>query len=148
MGDNVKMREADSLMVCRCDNCEENTILKENQRSYFDDVTDFKKFEDLQYMMLPPRVLGYILGRKRWVELDVNLLKNAKAPNANSLDRLQMNQKRKDLIRDLIKFHAAGHEEKAKMQDLNKQKGNGLVILLHGKIYACLDVELKAHLIS
>lgn len=135
MGDNVKIREARGGMVCRCDHCEENTRLQNGQRSYFDSVTDSTKFEPLQYMMLPPRVLGYILGRKRWVELDVKLLKDAKSPNADSLKRLKMPEKRKELIRDLIKYHANGNEQRPKMEDLNKQKGNGLVILFHGKIH-------------
>lgn len=89
--------------------------------------------------MLPPRVLGYWLSRKRWVELDVRYVSIVKdKTNDSSFQKLQMSKNKKQLIRDLVKNHASGNGKAPMMTDLNNVKGRGLVILLHGESFRFL----------
>lgn len=48
--------------------------------------------------------------------------------------RLELNRPQKNLIEKLVTCHVSGSENKNRaMNDLSQGKGNGLVILLHGR---------------
>ena len=142
MGDAAMSSEDDD--ECRCSTCSVNKALQENQKTYWDDVTPGDKFEDLQFQLCPPRVLGYHLGSKTWVELNVVLdeeerkgkyLKDIEQlTSAEAFDKLQLVSSQKALVRDLVQSHASGTMNKPLMEDIMKGKGKGLVILLHGKL--------------
>ena len=84
-------------------------------------------------MMLPPRVLGYWLSRKRWVELNVeNVISNQRRIDETSFNQLQLSPAKKGLIKSLVRNHGSGEGPQRQMTDLNPEKGNGLIILLHG----------------
>lgn len=54
--------------------------------------------------------------------------------DTTSFDKLELNRTPKKLIRDLVIYHTSGSENQDRvMSDLSQGKGNGLVILLHGK---------------
>lgn len=137
---------------CRCSTCSANKAFQGNQRTYWDDVTPEVKFEDLQLQLCPPRVLGYHLGNKTWVELNITLdekqeekrkgkfLKDImQLTSGEAFEKLQLVPSQKTLVRDLVQSHVSGTLDKPLMEDIMEGKGKGLVILLHGK--SCLVAE-------
>ncbi|KAH7128015.1 hypothetical protein B0J13DRAFT_143063 [Dactylonectria estremocensis] len=125
--------------ACRCSVCQENFELNESQRSHYDLEPDKirEEFSDpTQYLLCPPRVLGYHLSRKRWVELKVTEVKDIKQRvDTSAFDYLQMESvKSKELLKSLVMSHwnTKRSDNKGKMQDLMKGKGESLVILLYG----------------
>ncbi|KAH0548597.1 hypothetical protein GP486_007859, partial [Trichoglossum hirsutum] len=132
-----KIYYSDGDHECHCANCLANTDLKENQKFGYDSVSRTDKFEDTQYLICPPRVLGYHLHGKKWVELEVSKVKSIKNKNIkNAFESLELKADQKLLIESLVKSHTSGkgHQPGGKpfMEDFMKGKGNGLVILLHG----------------
>ena len=91
-----------------------------------------------QLMCLPPRVLGYALKQKTWVQLLVDhLRKPNKADESTFEKKLQLDQDAKDIISKAVRAHERGKETgedgRAKgLQDFAPGKGKGLVIMLHG----------------
>lgn len=80
-------------------------------------------------MMLPPRVLGYELNGKRWVQLHVNYLQQPNGADRNNFEfKLKISEENKELIRKSVVTHA-----KANIMDYIPDKGRGLVILLWGQ---------------
>lgn len=125
--------------ACRCSVCQENFELNESQRSHYDLEPHQirEEFADpTQYLICPPRVLGYHLSRKRWVELKVTEVKDIKKRvDTSAFDYLQMESvKSKELLKSLVMSHwnRKRSDNKGKMQDLMKGKGESLVILLYG----------------
>lgn len=126
--------------ACRCSVCQENFELNESQRSHYDLEPHQirEEFADpTQYLICPPRVLGYHLSRKRWVELKVTEVKDIKKRvDTSAFDYLQMESvKSKELLKSLVMSHwnTKRSDSKGKMQDLMKGKGESLVILLYGR---------------
>ncbi|RYP63750.1 hypothetical protein DL769_006877 [Monosporascus sp. CRB-8-3] len=127
-------------------------------RTRFDDpkVAQAKNWESEQYLICPPRVLGYILQEKQWAQLQVSKLESLAAEDDNSAwnsrlklaDDVNRDKKRKGkkdnnstkaLLLDLVRSHTSttmrkGEEEKEtlKVDDIIPDKGKGLVILLYG----------------
>jgi hypothetical protein len=82
---------------------------------------------DEQLMMLPPRVLGYALASKQWVQLQVMEVKTpGKTDQDNFNSKLILDDKYKRLIRNAVKAHGNGNN----IKDYIAGKGKGLVILL------------------
>ena len=98
-----------------------------------------EKLTPEQLLCCPPRVLGYALKQKTWVQL---LVKHLEQPDKADLqtfkDKLQLDDDAKDLISNSVIAH-----EKAKSRGRNGQhrgledhasgKGRGLVIMLYGR---------------
>ncbi len=59
-----------------CSDCQVNTGLTERYRTRFDtpECAGAKEWHPEQYLLCPPRVLGYILQEKQWAQLQVSLL--------------------------------------------------------------------------
>ena len=134
------MRFWNDVKACRCSICQQNPDLSENQKAHYDlEPSEIHKefSEATQYMLCPPRVLGYHISRKRWVELKVTEVKDAKQKtDPKAFNRLQMGSpKSKELLRSLVVSHwdKKRDESGTKVQDLMKGKGESLVILLYGK---------------
>ena len=122
---------------CHCGSCGDNELLKENQRRGYDDWDPKKNgqgpFCDEQYLLCPPRVLGYHLESRTWLELDVEELRIISQPASDSaFKKLQLQKPLKELIENLVKSHTSGTGKEPLMEDIVKGKGQGLVILLHG----------------
>lgn len=134
MGDVNFVIDDDDSESCKCTLCSANDKLKENQKPHYDQVSNAAGWDETQLLICPPRLLGYHLKGKRWVELDVNNVKNIKKlKDTTSFEQLQLNRPQKNLIQNLVACHASGSENKNRtMSDLSQGKGNGLVILLHG----------------
>ncbi len=132
------LRFSSNTKACRCSICQHNFALNANQRSHFDlDPDHFAdEFEDvLQYLLCPPRVLGYHLSQKAWVELKVKNVRDiTQRVDTSPFDSLQMESTRiKGLLKRLVMSHwKKRNGNKRRMQDLIKGKGESLVILLYG----------------
>lgn len=59
---------------CACSDCLDNEELRAKYRTHFDSPSRTKAWEDEQYLICPPRVLGYILEEKQWAQLQVSSL--------------------------------------------------------------------------
>jgi len=135
----LTLADEDEDDECRCAVCMADGGPKDNQK-YDWDANDGTKenFCREQYLICPPRVLGYHLMEKKWVELRVDRVQDIeKRQMTNAFDKLQLTQKKKDLIRELVWSHTNDKimemsSPRSKMNDLTKGKGEGLVILLHG----------------
>lgn len=124
---------------CRCAACQSNIVLRTNQRRDYDDWDPKKAkkknmvFSDEQYLICPPRVLGYHLTTRTWLELNVEEVQDIPQPVSNAqFKRLQLQHTYKKLIQNLVQSHTSGNGKLPLMEDVVKGKGQGLVILLHG----------------
>lgn len=145
----AEFRENDD--ECKCSTCKGNAALKLSQKVHYDGATADREFDELQYMICPPRVLGYHLESKTWLELNVGkrlddgddndktvkkgelYLSDMVHPiRTKAFDKLQLAKTQKTLIKDLVQSHASGTNPKRLMDNIMEGKGRGLVILLHG----------------
>lgn len=138
---------------CGCIDCRENEGLKAGYRTRFDEEERQKgKWEDEQYMLCSPRVLGYILVDKQWAQLQVSLLQSIpeKDPNDSWSTRLKLadGEKTKNMILDLVKGHGTSdppQDDGLEVDDIISKKGKGLVILLYGKTSLTSDHVILRH---
>ncbi|KAK2058630.1 P-loop containing nucleoside triphosphate hydrolase protein [Colletotrichum caudatum] len=146
---------------CGCSDCQENDGLVKRYRTRFDDrkfVKPDSTWDDEQYLMCPPRVLGYILQQKQWAQLQVTQLQFLKAENqgtawesrlklADDIDNTKIKRGKKEenttkaLLLDLVRSHASTtarknnveeEDDKLEVNDIISGKGKGLIILLYG----------------
>jgi hypothetical protein len=129
---------------CDCSVCRGNDELKALFKWNYDDPSNLTtQWEDLQLMLCPPRVLGYILGEKQWAQLDIG--KVIEIPEVLPDDpfdsQLQLageegGKDTKDLLKGLVRNHGLGvlkgGSQGSEVQDIVPDKGKGLVILLYG----------------
>ncbi|KAI1478891.1 hypothetical protein K445DRAFT_302869 [Daldinia sp. EC12] len=124
----------DASNECTCSQCRDNMALAETYHRDFDEALGTEDWTDLQFMLLPPRMLGYILREKQWAQLHIDNIKPIKDNDStfksslhlkgdSSLSGLQM----KELLLDLVRTHDQGQ-----VADLVQDKGKGLVILFYG----------------
>jgi hypothetical protein len=136
MGDLVFSGRDDE---CRCAACQGNIALRNNQRRDYDlwdpeiAKKENKQFSEEQYLICPPRVLGYHLTTRTWLELTVDELQDIPQPVSDAqFRRLQLQLTYKNLIQNLVQSHTNRSGKEPLMEDIVKGKGKGLVILLHG----------------
>lgn len=125
---------------CGCNDCRGNIAMQAGYRSTFDDDKHQTEWDDEQYMLCPPRVLGYSLRDKQWAQLQVSVLKIIPDYDVNNSwnTRLKLadGEKTKDMILELVKGHensAPSQNEGLEVDDVVARKGKGLVILLYGR---------------
>ncbi|KAF5590034.1 AAA family ATPase [Fusarium pseudoanthophilum] len=138
---------------CLCSDCQLNTGLRARSRSHFDDAEFIsrKEWDDEQYLICSPRVLGYILKEKQWAQLLVSNLKYIPQQDREDLlGRLKLaddeapktrkgNGGTKKLLLDLVTSHTSAKtqrddedEQDLDIDDIIPDKGKGLIILLYG----------------
>ncbi|KAI1110010.1 hypothetical protein F5Y14DRAFT_444327 [Nemania sp. NC0429] len=83
--------------------------------------------DDKFIYLMPLTIKGYNLKKKKWVDLDVDKIKEV-TWNRTAFESLVINPKTKRLIQALISNQIEGE----KSTDLITGKGNGLIMLLHG----------------
>lgn len=125
-----ELERYDKSLECNCTECratfEEVYCYSWDGRGGSDDE---QPLTDEQYLLCPPRVLGYSLSMKKWVQMAVKDLHQAeKADDTNFERKLQLNKEYKDIIRKSVESH-----RKANIADYTKGKGKGLVVLLWGR---------------
>jgi hypothetical protein len=123
--------------------------LRKRLKTDYDDVQpdengDWPPFEEEQLLICPPRVQGYALLKKMFVEMDVNKLHEIPAEqrrNEEAFSKLVLPtgaewKDVKNVIQWLIEYHTRdpppGTDIPGRLKDLVDGKGQGLVILLHG----------------
>jgi hypothetical protein len=135
---------------CTCSDCQCNESLALKYRTRFDTMETQRKkiWEDEQYMLCPPRVLGYILRDKQWAQLQVSLVTDIPPEDSGNAweSRLQLadDEKTKDLLFDLVASHISSTSRQTEktmdrsleVDDIIPGKGKGLVILLYGMVFA------------
>ncbi|KAF4462794.1 AAA family ATPase [Fusarium albosuccineum] len=139
---------------CLCSDCHQNAALGKRYRRHFDETkfVRMKDWEEEQYLICPPRVLGYILKDKQWAQLQVSLLFPIVQHDSNALlSRLKLaddgaglrtqkgDNSTKTLLLDLVRSHTstttykdAEDKESLDVDDIIPGKGKGLIILLYG----------------
>ncbi|PQE03101.1 P-loop containing nucleoside triphosphate hydrolase protein [Rutstroemia sp. NJR-2017a BVV2] len=125
---------------CRCQDCQGNTGLRAKYRSKFDEKECQEGiWDEEQYMLCPPRVLGYVLRDKQWAQLQVTSLNPIPKhdPNNSWSTRLQLadGDETKKMILNLVNGHGTTEsvegENPLVVDDIVAKKGKGLVILLY-----------------
>lgn len=138
---SVGFVQAADYTLCNCQDCQENVAMARCFRTRFDTRgRQNDDWEDEQYLLCPPRVLGYFLRDKQWAQFQVTLLKKIpmKDPNDSWSKRLKLadGDETKKLILDLVSTHGSGESSLGKhgleVNDIVPNKGKGLVILLYG----------------
>ena len=126
---------------CQCLECQGNTVWDSVYRNRFDKDAHQKVWEEEQFMLCPPRVLGYILSDKQWAQLRVTGLREIpKEGGDRSWDRVKLadGDRTKNMILDLVNGHGTSDSTDGDnglvVDDIVAKKGKGLVILLYGEI--------------
>ena len=126
---------------CGCLECQNNAALNLIYRTRFDGDTGHKEWEEEQYLLCPPRILGYVLRDKHWAQLQVICLGDIPAENPdNSWGRIKLadGEETKEMILDLVNGHGTSaskdDDNGLTVDDIVAKKGKGLVILLYGEI--------------
>ena len=89
------------------------------------------------YILYPPRFLGYSTKEKLWGQFAVDYTSNAQPKKTTPFrDNLQLNEEYKKLILALVNEHEGRHEDtngdRVQVRDVVKDKCKGLVLLFHG----------------
>lgn len=89
-----------------------------------------------EYLLYPPRVLGYSTKEKIWGQFGVDQTKKVEVPESDLFEeKLQLNKVYKRMIDALVKDHGKRRDKKnhrKEVEDIVDNKGKGLVLLFHG----------------
>lgn len=150
-GRNGALTPSDDRPDCGCSDCRQKNIeLMHRYRRKFDKNAKAKVWDDDQYLICPPRVLGYVLREKQWAQLQVSLLHPIPVDDETDAwnSRLQLaDPKTKKVLYDLVCSHTSpastenGHDKMLEVDDIVPGKGKGLVILLYGKPQCSISIH-------
>ena len=128
---------AQAWSFCACATCFENQALMDTIRCYYDDIDGSKEFDDEQYLICPPRVLGYFTVKKTWSQLLAEDIRYIEKNIGDAFKKLILDDQRKTLIESLASKHGEDSEDgegsASQAEDIIEGKGKGVVILLHGQ---------------
>jgi hypothetical protein len=119
-------------------------ILGENEPwftgEYFGNESDTKDHEPGpdQFLLYPPRILGYSTREKIWGQFNVDHTSDVPDPSISLFkEKLQLDENYKSMIQALVEEHGTrgsqNDPDRVKVKDVVEDKGKGLVLLLHGK---------------
>ncbi|KAI1753930.1 hypothetical protein F4782DRAFT_494461 [Xylaria castorea] len=109
-------------------------VFKDMYRFEWDRHPPNREMSPEQLLCCPPRVLGYALKQKTWVQLLVRHLDRPnKADDSTFKNELQLDDDAKDLILKSVQAHARTGERDQALDDFAPEKGRGLVIMLYGQ---------------
>lgn len=133
---------------CTCVDCQKDTAVHAVFRTRFDQDSCQEKWEEEQFLLCPPRILGYILRDKQWAQLQVTSLADIPKQNLDqSWDRVKLadGEETKEMILKLVNGHGTVDsrydDSGLAVDDIVAMKGKGLVILLYGEIAQPSTVE-------
>ncbi|KAF2236692.1 P-loop containing nucleoside triphosphate hydrolase protein [Viridothelium virens] len=129
-----EMRRWTGMPVSDCTACRSDPWRKKTYRFDWDRITPRRKLTNEQALCCPPRVLGYSMEKKKWMQLHVDNVKDWSLSSKNNVFEkdLQLDQNYKDLIQKSVKSHETTKEQNRGIDDFAEGKGKGLVILLYG----------------
>lgn len=114
---------------CNCGPC---TSLRKELLGEFPVLEDGQKpfLKDTQFKFCPPRVFGFNMKQKQWVQMLVdNVDEISQDGRRDAWDKLEMKDGSKRMLERLVRQH---DEMVSYVTDLVPGKGNGLIALLHG----------------
>ncbi|KAK4554116.1 hypothetical protein LTR86_008957 [Recurvomyces mirabilis] len=131
---------SDDVWNCMCADCQDNEGRNRLKPQYdgMNGVDDRDLWEDLQFQLCAPRVLGYVLKDKAWAQFAVSKLTHMSQEEEKTvmsklvLDGDDGGQSQKDLLLNLVKHHGMKDSSKYSLDDIVVDKGKGLVFLLYG----------------
>ena len=90
------------------------------------------------FMLFPPRLLGYSTKEKMWGQFGVDQTSPAPGKQPKMFQKqLQLEDRYKAMIQALVDEHEGRGEmdlgDRTQIKDIVKDKGKGLVLLLHGQ---------------
>ena len=96
-----------------------------------------KELDEEDYILFPPRFLGYSTKEKIWGQFSVDKTIEAGGKDPSKFEReLQLSGKYKNLIQALVYEHEGKAQEdsskRTEVKDIVSDKGKGLVLLFHG----------------
>ncbi|KAL6808535.1 hypothetical protein J3E69DRAFT_351625 [Trichoderma sp. SZMC 28015] len=126
----------------RRDNLTVDTFLRNRLRGSrnFEANAQALKLRDEDLVLLPKRMFAYALRERRFMPVDLNLLKPIRR-EAGVFENLRIHSDYKDVVRSLVMSHFRKKQLERRYvdastegpgQDLIAGKGRGLVVLLHG----------------
>jgi hypothetical protein len=111
---------------------------KSTDKSFHDTDNQKEGETEEDFILYPPRLLGYSTKEKVWGQFNVSSTTNVK-PASLSLfaDSLQLDENYKKMIESLVTDHGglkegSGQSDKVRVKDVVDGKGKGLVLLFHG----------------
>ena len=113
-------------------------VFKDIYRFTWDEHQSSQDLTPEQFLCCPPRVLGYALKQKTWVQLLVEHLEQPDEADLQTFNnKLQLDEDAKKLISDSVKAHEQAKQSGKKgilrgLEDFAAGKGRGLVIMLYG----------------
>ena len=102
---------------------------------------------DEQFLLCPPRALGYAMSQKTWAQFDIAKLQKPKGSTKNTFeDELQLNKSLKQLIYKSVMAHETGKKKNMEghdmgVEDFAQGKGKGLTIMLYGDSHSFSKVS-------
>ncbi|KAI4256793.1 MAG: hypothetical protein L6R42_006015, partial [Xanthoria sp. 1 TBL-2021] len=122
--------------ACKCQLCLDNTSNLSQWMCGFadEDMGNISADEDINYLLLPARLLGYCFNTKVWAQFHVNRVKAIKIPDAKKeMEKLIFPEESDSVKEDLgILIEQHGSTKLPMIVDPIEGKGAGLVVLLHG----------------
>lgn len=128
-----------------------NSVLIDDAPSKFDEALkeNGASKENLEqhcqdFLMLPPRILGYATGEKVWGQFGLDQISSPAGKNPKKFEEdLVLDSRYKDLIEALVESHTASNDDRGTpIKDIVADKGKGLVLLLHGT-YSTFSIYLR-----
>jgi hypothetical protein len=95
---------------CGCSTCQKNDVLRKTLKFDYDKVeatVPLDKWEEEQFLICPPRVMGYSMRHSHWAQLQVEEVKTAVIDrDEDTFDhKLFLNKDTKKIIKDLVVNH-------------------------------------------
>jgi hypothetical protein len=152
--------------------CQSNEAMREVLKNKYDNVSKtesgWQKFDDEQRLICPDKVEGFALGNKKWVYLDVsseclhevqNKDRRVGGPQPAGSSDSAFNKiilpkdkswdETKEMIEELVRTHGKDLKRDSSVpnpfEDLMEGKGQGLVVLLYGKLSKLTSSQDLSH---
>ena len=101
-----------------------------------------KEPTDEDFLLYPPRLLGYSTREKMWGQFGIDQTTNAPSKQTSMFrNQLQLDPQYKSMIQALVHEHEGRGEERVQVKDVVEDKGKGLVLLLHGEFSLTLYLD-------
>ncbi|KAL8647692.1 MAG: hypothetical protein Q9210_005401 [Variospora velana] len=134
--------------VCECPACDENEALKKTTRIGYDGFKGTQEFSEEQFLLCPPRVLGFFMLNKTWAQLLVKSVQDLGDNKSDAFDKLVLAEEQKKLIKSLVSRHGedSAHNEGGfqQVEDIIQGKGRG-ALLVWGKPLLQVSVKYCEH---
>lgn len=132
------MYPVDAWPLCTCAAFTDNAESVKTYRNGYDMADANSVFSDEQYLICPPRVLGFFMVKKTWAQLLVNNVYDMQLKKGDAFNKLVLDPQQKTMIKSLVSRHGEDSEDgesgPQQVEDLVEGKGKGVVILLHGNV--------------